>query len=189
MALPVIVIVDKYFNFLWGNAGRKVSYVYYDVKKKSNNPYLVENTCLTMYMPDKNICYNACIGSDEDRDDVAYLLKTMTSRNDVYFVTYDGAGHKSVYLKSLVPPLETDDIRTIDIKKLFYLTHPTVPDTTYGKIMSRYQLLSGSSSPGRGSEKNIEFSYMFHKIMKDDWYADKVFDAKSIHNLYRSLSA
>jgi hypothetical protein len=189
MAVPVLVVLDKAFDFLWGGAKRRnVSYVYYDVQKKSNNPYLSEKATVTMYMPDRGICHTVAIESDEDREDLACLVKNMaSSRNDVYFVSYDGAGNKAVYLKSLIPPFETDDIRTIDIKKLFYLTHPTVPNVTYGKIVSRYQLLSSMPTTNPGSEMHLQFFNIFHEIMQE-WDAKKMFDARSVQDLYYSLA-
>lgn len=187
LVLPAIIILDKAFDFLWGNSRRKVSYVYYDIQKKSNNPYLSEKTTVSMLMPDRGIDYSSEIDTEEDREELACLLNTMASRNDVYFVSYDGAGNKSVFLKSLMPPLWIDDIRTIDIKKLFYLTHPTVPNVTYGKIVSRYQLLSSMPPPTPGSEKNLEYFNIFHEIMTE-WNAKKMFDSKSVRDLYSSLS-
>ena len=147
-------------------SSRPTKVLSFNVVKSSENPFLDESTSLVLYDHDDQHLYK--IDNVHDNESFSELCRLMLhfvgSENNgtIYFVTYD-TDFKMVTLKSTLHTfLEENNIDHyyIDLKQLFYNTHPLVPKIVYADVLSFYKV-------PKIDNHAIEYAMLFHHIMND----------------------
>jgi hypothetical protein len=141
----------------------KCKILFYNIIRDSENPFIDEKTSISIYDPDKQLYYAIeDVYDDESYEEICEILKTLATKHDyIYMITYD-IENKELCFKLCLQTLLEDmgKFKFIDIKKLFYSIHPSVPKITYNDILEYYKLPKLES-------KSLEYCLMFDNIAKD----------------------
>jgi hypothetical protein len=107
---------------------------------------------------------------DDDNDDIMHGLESaldeiIQNRGTTNaFVTYDGAGVKSLILKDIVYPEDVASLQTVNLKQMFYMLHPNTPSIIYKDMLAHYELVSTSSTT---PNKITEYSNLFDAMIRE----------------------
>ena len=131
-------------SIFWKNNDEKVRIIFYNVNKKSENPYFEEQTAISLYDPDNQLYFEVDdVYDNESYEEICVLLKDLSKSYDtIYLVTYD-IENKEQSVKLILEDLFDDistKIRFLDIKMLFYSTHPMVQKIVYNDVMDFYHV-------------------------------------------------
>lgn len=149
----------------------KPTVMYFNVFKKCENPYTDDVTSISWYDAEEQHAYN--IENVHDNDAFSEMCVMLRSRllpdsdGVVYLVTYD-TDFKTVALKNIMAEFfeeATLEPRFVDLKQLFYFTHPLVPKIVYTDLMEYFRVPSLDNKP-------LEYAAIFEQLMQD-------FDPKS----------
>lgn len=139
--------------------------IYFEVHKPSENPWMDQPIGVSVYQEDTEryaILPNA--HDDEAFDEMrGMLFKSISDRDaQVYFVTYDEA-YATVCYKTLFEDLFEEleiEPRFIDLKQLFYYTHPSVEKIEYDDLREYFRVPDLS-------HRVVEFSAVLHQLLED----------------------
>jgi hypothetical protein len=76
-----------------------------------------------------------------------YLTRILDTADVVYFVTYvdPREQYKFVSLRNMIGVMDVPDVKTIDLRQLFYLINPSAPSSEYDYIRDYYGVRSHRS--------------------------------------------
>lgn len=146
LAFPV-VFPDLFFkrkNYSsWKDSNCKM--IFFNVEKESENPYVEEPTCVSLYDPDTQELFTALnIYNDDHYEELIEVVENLTKgKKTVYFVTFEDRLQTSCMKSLLGEFLDSHsevDFKFIDVKHLFYMNSPRIPKMSYEDIKDYYSV-------------------------------------------------
>jgi hypothetical protein len=127
------------------DSSRTPKVLFFDVTKKHENPYLDQPTGVGFYDGDEEEYFN--IDNIHDNEAFEEICNALAAHlppegSDLYLVTYDDEC-KVACLKSVFSEFFKDhdvEPKIIDLKQLFYYTHPAVPKIEYEGLVEYYKV-------------------------------------------------
>ena len=148
LALATPIIFPDFFfkrkNYdSWKESNCKM--IFFDIEKESENPYTDEPTRVSLYDPESQELFTALnIYNDDHYEELIQVVEDLTKgKKTVYFITFDDRLQSSC-LKSLLGEFldaHSDiEFKFIDVKHMFYMTLPRIPQMSYDDMKDYYRV-------------------------------------------------
>jgi hypothetical protein len=187
-AIPLIFITTilapiVFPRLFWKKTDEKIKVVFYNIVKKSENPYIDEPTSISLYDPDDQLFFRVDdIYNNESYEELTVLLNRLCKTYDkLYLVTYDIENKEHSFKLITEEILENADIciRFLDLKVLFYSMHPLIPKIIYGDVLEYYRIPKLDC-------KVVEYCALFEQLVQD-YDIDIKNDMFKINNIYKQV--
>lgn len=188
VAAPVLFPMHFWRDTTSDAKKNKPSVMYFSVFKKCENPYTDDVTAVSWYDAEDQHAYH--IENVHDNDAFTEMCAMLTSRlvpdsdGVVYLVTYD-TDFNTVALQNMMANFFEDNAlepRFVDLKQLFYFTHPLVPKIVYADLVAYFKVPSLENKP-------LEYAAIFEQLMQDfDLKGDDGATKSGLNAMYTHLS-